>query len=58
MPLLIQELVITTLIDANIGKLAKPVTAFEKSAETMEQKELIHHCVEQVLAILQEKQER
>lgn len=58
MPVLIQELVITTLIDANTGNLAKPITMTEKTAETMEQKELVRHCVEQVLAILHEKQER
>lgn len=58
MPILIQELVITTIIDANIGNLDKPVATAEKAADTMEQKELIRHCVEQVLAILQEKQER
>jgi hypothetical protein len=57
MPVLIQELVITTVIDANISK-ASQLDAINKPDAGVVPKEIIRQCVEQVLSILKEKQER
>lgn len=54
MPIIIRELVITATVDTNAAQ--QTVSAATPPAEAQQQ--LIQACVEQVLAVLQEKKER
>lgn len=54
MPVIIRELLITAAVDTNQAQ--QTTAAATKPADA--QKKLIEACVEQVLAILQEKNER
>ena len=56
MPIIIKELVITTTVDANAEQ-AQSTTPSVSPVQAM-QKEIIKQCVEQILAILKEKEER
>ncbi|GGF24443.1 DUF5908 family protein [Hymenobacter cavernae] len=54
MPIVIKELVITAVVDGNADQQA--TSAATSSPEAQQQ--IIQACVEQVLAILEEKKER
>ncbi len=58
MPVLINEVIVTMVIDANISESINATTVSKKETYEIQQKETIRQCVEQVLRILQEKQER
>ena len=54
MPIVIKELVITTTVDAQLTTESAPTTIAPEQA----QQQLIQACVEQVLRVLQEREER
>lgn len=58
MPLLINELVVTMIIDANIAGSGTPVGTAKNTDNATQQKEIIQQCVAQVLTILKEKNQR
>ena len=58
MPVIIKELVITMVVDANTQNNGAKNAESKNPTNEANQKEIIRNCVEQVLMILKEKNER